>query len=178
MERPVLDRKVFPEPSGGGEEALTGFAGEVRDIYRSFLAEVEAFHRAGGGGLDVSRACSDAVDAVVIHLSRSLLSRSETPAARAPALVALGGYGRRELSPASDVDLLFVPVRAGDGAAGFTGRLVRLMWDAGLRLGHSVRTIAELRKAIRRDLDLRTAVLDARLVRGNEEVRARLAALR
>ncbi|MBN1885529.1 MAG: HD domain-containing protein, partial [Candidatus Krumholzibacteriota bacterium] len=178
MERPHLARASLPPLRGGGEEILTSFAGEVRGVYRDFLERLEVFHRAGGGGLETSRACSDAVEAIVVHLYRSLLADTKLDPARAPALVALGGFGRRELSPASDVDLLFVPGRGGDDDGGFTGHLVRLMWDAGLRLGHSVRTMAELRKAIRRDLDLRTAVLDSRLVSGDDAARSRLAVLR
>jgi [protein-PII] uridylyltransferase len=84
------------------------------------------------------------------------------------ALVALGGYGRRMLSPGSDVDLLIL--HDGSNAAGVEAlaeRLLYPLWDAGLRVGHAVRTPAECVEAAVR-LDAATAMFDGRLLAGDE----------
>jgi [protein-PII] uridylyltransferase len=98
---------------------------------------------------------------------------------RAPSVVALGGFGRRELSPRSDIDLLFLwDKKPGPAGTAFAGYLVRMLWDAGLELGHSVRTLSELRAALARDSDLKTAVLDSRWLCGEERLRDELSAIR
>jgi [protein-PII] uridylyltransferase len=81
------------------------------------------------------------------------------------AIVALGGYGRGELSPHSDIDLMLLHrlEDPSDAAA----RLFRPLWDAGLRVGHSVRTVAEAGSAARERFDTQTTLLTARLVAGN-----------
>lgn len=88
------------------------------------------------------------------------------------ALVAVGGYGRGELSPRSDLDLLLLH----DGKAGartvaeLADRLWYPVWDLGLALDHSVRTPAEARKAARDDLKVQLGLLDARHLAGDPEL--------
>ncbi|MFJ6794113.1 [protein-PII] uridylyltransferase [Streptomyces sp. NPDC091268] len=88
---------------------------------------------------------------------------------RGAALVAVGGYGRAELSPRSDLDLLLLH----DGKAGpralsaLADRLWYPVWDLGLALDHSVRTPAEARKTASEDLKAHLGLLDARPVAGD-----------
>jgi [protein-PII] uridylyltransferase len=83
------------------------------------------------------------------------------------ALVALGGYGRGMLSPGSDVDLLILHDEASaPEAAALAERLLYPLWDAGLRVGHAVRTPADCADAAAR-LDAATAMLDGRLLAGD-----------
>lgn len=84
------------------------------------------------------------------------------------AVVALGGYGRRELSPYSDVDLMLLH-DVGDAAAA-AADLFRPLWDAKLRVGHSVRTVREASDAARERFDTQTTLLTSRLVAGSEEL--------
>lgn len=82
-------------------------------------------------------------------------------------LVAVGGYGRREMSPHSDVDLLcLVPPRSDVSPATLRGLLYPL-WDAGFQVGHAVRTAAEAVAHAAKDLDAATSLLSARLVAGD-----------
>jgi [protein-PII] uridylyltransferase len=82
------------------------------------------------------------------------------------ALVALGGYGRGRLSPGSDVDLLILYDGSEAHVAALAERLLYPLWDAGLRVGHAVRTPAEcLEEAAQ--LDVATAMLDGRLLAGD-----------
>ncbi len=92
------------------------------------------------------------------------------------ALIAVGGYGRGELHPASDIDILLLvpqpPDREGSAAI---ETLVAFLWDIGLEVGHSVRTIAECLDACRGDVGVMTALLEARLLAGEAQL---LAAMR
>jgi [protein-PII] uridylyltransferase len=158
---------------------MTRFAGETREAYRRFLQKLEENHRAGAPGTETARLCADGVEAIVTHLYEALHSWMGGKAARVPAIIALGGFGRRELSPRSDVDLLFLTSSGrARSTAPFTGYIVRMMWDSGLELGHSVRSLAQLRKAIKSDLDLKTSLLDGRWLCGDESLKEDLARLK
>jgi [protein-PII] uridylyltransferase len=84
------------------------------------------------------------------------------------ALVAVGGYGRGELHPASDIDfLLLVPQSPDTAGSAAVERLVTFLWDIGLEVGHSVRTIGECREACIGDVSVMTTLLEARLLAGH-----------
>ncbi len=89
-------------------------------------------------------------------------------------LIAVGGYGRGELFPHSDVDVLILLNQpATDDDARTIENLVSLLWDLGLPLGHSVRTLDECLEEARRDITVLTAMLESRLLVG---ARSRFAA--
>jgi [protein-PII] uridylyltransferase len=87
------------------------------------------------------------------------------------ALVAVGGYGRGRLFPHSDVDVLVLLPRPlpemPPGSAAAIERFVGLMWDTGLEIGHSVRTIEECEKEMSGDAVVRTSLLERRLLAGS-----------
>ena len=85
-------------------------------------------------------------------------------------MAAIGGYGRVELSPHSDVDLLFVvPNRTTPPAAAFRGVLYPL-WDAGWQVGHATRSPKEIIEGAATDLHFATALLSARFIGGDEQL--------
>ncbi|MGZ8203655.1 MAG: [protein-PII] uridylyltransferase [Burkholderiales bacterium] len=84
------------------------------------------------------------------------------------ALVAVGGYGRGELYPYSDVDILVLLPRPPDAAlTASLERLVGVLWDVGLEVGHSVRTIDECLEVAEQDITVQTTLLESRLIAGN-----------
>jgi len=86
----------------------------------------------------------------------------------ASALVGVGGYGRGELFPASDVDLLVLLSEPADAATrGKLEALVQLLWDLGLEIGSSIRTVDECMSESRADITVQTGLLEARLVTGD-----------
>ncbi len=92
------------------------------------------------------------------------------------AMLAVGGFGRRELFPFSDVDVLILVERESQ-AAGMKNALsefVRLLWDAGLRLSHSVRTVAECAEIHEGNIELSISLLDRRMLGGSPELYAKL----
>ena len=84
------------------------------------------------------------------------------------ALVAVGGYGRGEMWPASDVDLLvLLPDKPDATLTESLEQLIGLFWDIGLKIGHSVRTLQECLVEAKNDLTVETALVEARLLTGS-----------
>jgi [protein-PII] uridylyltransferase len=102
------------------------------------------------------------VDAALIQ------SRANVDLPASVALVAVGGYGRAEMFPYSDVDVLILLQEAPDDALqAKLEELIQLFWDIGLDVGHSIRTIDECLSEAAADITVQTSLLEARLVVGN-----------
>jgi len=93
------------------------------------------------------------------------------PAGFRIALVAVGGYGRGELHPASDIDLM---VLIGKGkpakAQAFVETIIRFFWDMGIEVGHSVRTLKDCVNESKNDITVATNLMESRLLDGDEEL--------
>jgi [protein-PII] uridylyltransferase len=90
------------------------------------------------------------------------------PADEPAALVAVGGYGRRELHPASDIDLMILLEPAGyTRVANTISDLVMFLWDIGLEIGHSVRTVEQCLEEAGGDVTVITNLIEARLITGS-----------
>lgn len=104
------------------------------------------------------------VDEVLCGLCESLLPRGVC-------LAAVGGYGRGELFPASDVDvLLLIPSEPDERLRASLEAWVQGCWDAGLEIGHSIRTPEECASEADRDITIETALLEARMIWGSAEL--------
>src|SRR3984885_12208804 len=87
------------------------------------------------------------------------------------ALVAVGGYGRGELHPCSDIDImLLVPSPPDPAGRGMVERLLTFLWGIGLEVGHSVRTVEECAQESVADVSVMTTLIEARQLAGNEEL--------
>ena len=107
------------------------------------------------------RRYSDLVDAWIAELWAEV-----APGSSGVALIATGGYGRAELCPQSDLDLLLLTTSTSQGEA-LASRLWYPIWDQGLKLGHSVRTLNQALELSRDDLDTATALLTVRHLCGD-----------
>jgi [protein-PII] uridylyltransferase len=87
------------------------------------------------------------------------------PSAAGPSVAAIGGYGRREMTPGSDLDLLFV-YEPGVEVEAATGAVLYALWDAGIRASHAVRTPAESHHECASNVQTLTSTLDARPLAG------------
>ncbi len=100
------------------------------------------------------------------HYRREILGKDSVGADCA--LVAVGGFGRSEMAMFSDIDLLMLYELGNEGLAKpLTEKILYVLWDAKLEVGHAVRTIAECKAIMREDQTVFTAMLDARLLSGN-----------
>jgi [protein-PII] uridylyltransferase len=122
-------------------------------------------------GVDFGVALSQLVDRVVHD------ALAEHPDASSWAVLAMGSYARRELAPGSDVDLMLLHAGGKRSApsAEAAGALWYPLWDAGFTLGQSVRSVREALAVADDDLDALTALLDLRLVGGDDELAGELA---
>jgi [protein-PII] uridylyltransferase len=111
-------------------------------------------------GVQLCRDLSDLTDSWLA----GLFAAGGAPAGTA--LVAVGGYGRRELSPQSDLDVLLLHER-GLAVSDLADRIWYPVWDAGLKLGHAVRTTREALALASDDLDTATSLLSARPIAGD-----------
>jgi [protein-PII] uridylyltransferase len=155
------ERGLLPPFKGGGLEAARGYLKEGRAL-------VEKRHREGASGLSVGRLNAEVMDRALRGLFAHTAQAQGAPTDLA--LAALGGYGRRELSPHSDVDLLLLkgPRAKEAKVAPFAKAFHTLLWDLKLVVGWSVRTAAECIRAAEDDHTVRTALLDARFLAGHE----------
>jgi [protein-PII] uridylyltransferase len=128
-------------------------------------------HQIGDAGLQTAAARSFVLDLAVDHAFQRAINAggSPHPEQTACALVAIGGYGRAELAPFSDVDLLCIS--SGSKLAEMkkvSERLLRLLWDAGITVGHSFRTVRDCISASLADPHLRTSLVSTHLIAGNK----------
>jgi [protein-PII] uridylyltransferase len=127
----------------------------------------------GAGGIETARLLSGVTDEVItalwdftqVHVFRA---RNPTEGERL-ALMAVGGYGRGTLAPYSDIDLLFVrPYKQTAHAESVIEYMLYALWDLGFKVGHASRTIEECVKLSREDFTIRTSILEARRLAGDE----------
>jgi [protein-PII] uridylyltransferase len=147
------------------------------EFFRAVLAEglesLKAMHAEGASGEESVHAHARFMDDVVRSLTRLAVSDArEAGLAPVPFVaVALGGYGRGELHPSSDVDLMVVY----DGElAPFVQRLMQellyTLWDLGLQVGHSLRSLEDCVAMARTDFPSRTSMQGARLIAGDHRL--------
>jgi [protein-PII] uridylyltransferase len=140
----------------------------IADHYAAQSERLRVQYEATGDGLAALEARSALVDEVIVELYRHFISdKPEEP--KGFCLVALGGYGRHELFPHSDIDLLFLAAGASQISAqrGGIASLARTLWDARMRVSHTVRPIGECSELHRDNLEFNVALLDGRYLAGD-----------
>src|SRR5581483_3920142 len=175
IEASAADRLVLPAGRKPAEEIQR---------YKTFLKvethRLKILHRGGAGGREVCRARAALIDLLLqsmwnaVNASLTPQSQKEFPQL---ALVAIGGYGRAELNPFSDIDFMFLhegQVVAGSKPLPHLSRLMDgilyPLWDVGLKVGYSVRSIADAVEAAHDDMQSKTSLIEARLVTGSESL--------
>ncbi len=147
----------------------------ARQQVETGLNEVRRLHRNGMVSVQVCARISSVIDQVITKLFESSLA--DLPQNRGDALrrrlalVAIGGYGRRQQSPASDVDLMILYRGAlDDDVRNFTQQLTQDLFDAGLKPGHSLRTSTEAVRLARGDTVICTSLIESRMIVGTPVV--------
>jgi [protein-PII] uridylyltransferase len=146
----------------------------LREILRALLEQgrsrAQARLIAGEGGQRVAADLCALADAIVVALYEHVAAQVFPAQERPPrvAVLAQGGYGRGELAPHSDLDLLFLwPQQPDARAQGLTGAILYVLWDLGFKIGHASRSVDDTLALARSDYSVRTALLESRALAGD-----------
>lgn len=154
----------------------------LKEFLRLENEMLKRYHRKGDSGLRVAQARSIMIDVLVTELFNYAVrtyEKAEGPLPYEVAIVALGGYGREEVCPFSDVDLMFLyPDRASAGKMKvvqetLTNEMLYPLWDLNFKVGHSSRSTKETIIEAKADQQTKNALLESRLICGSEALYAR-----
>ncbi len=146
---------------GGDEVAL------IREALAAAGKRLDEYYRANCRISEIVSARAWLVDQALVAIWR----RQPWPDRNHVSLLAVGGYGRGELLPHSDVDLLILTRKSRHGAyRDCIARFTALLWDIGLDIGQSVRSIRQCKAAARNDITVATALMESRRLAGPQEL--------
>ncbi len=156
-----------------GDVPFTERRAALLDAARLFLehhrSHCHELHMDGGSGREVVGCITAMADALIRNLYSCAAADFPTSGKVCAAVIALGGYGRAELNPLSDIDVMFYcSDKNKDLAEKIAERVLYLMWDLNLDVGYSVRTAADCLTMAQQDTTIRTALMDARFLAGDE----------
>ena len=156
---------------------------ERLELYKKWMAQEEhklcELHKNQASGMKVVKARSGTIDHLIRHLFDYNLKAFEAEFGSLPfpiGILALGGYGRSEMCPYSDVDIMFLyPEKVRSKILPkfqevFTEGILYMLWDLGFKVGHSTRTIKQCLEEAKADVQSKNAMLESRLVAGSENL--------
>lgn len=156
---------------------------DITTACREFIDEQKAIiqqrHLDGSSGLVIVKELSCGVDCLIKSLAApalAALKKEEFGKDLAVSIVAIGGYGRAELCPLSDVDIMFLypsKTKSSDLEQAqelMVNKMLYPLWDIGFKVGHSSRTIDDVFDEARLDIQTKTALLESRYLYGSEQL--------
>jgi [protein-PII] uridylyltransferase len=167
------EARLALKPAGNAAERLA----RCKAFLKVETHRLKLLHRGGAGGREICQARAAMLDALLRHLwesARGSLSPQAQKEFPPLALIAIGGYGRGELNPHSDIDFMFL--HDGQVAVGrplpYLSRLIDgvlyPLWDIGLKVGHAVRSIDDCVKVANVDMQSKTSLIESRFIVGDE----------
>ena len=188
---PIQDNSLFRRLHQHAQKRLIFDPGVSRSkqlpAYKRYVelenVMLERMHRKGDSGLEVCQARAAMIDVVIENLFLAALDLYTTEQGTLPckmAILATGGYGRRELNPHSDIDLMFLyPIKAGGKAFEKFQEIVAEeilypLWDLGLKVGHASRNTKEVIDECRKEVQSKNAILESRAICGSEPLYKRM----
>ncbi len=152
---------------------------EARSYLQEARAQLNEYHRAGSSGHAIVGAYTAAMDDLIRALfaaANAAYTERYSRLNQLCAVVAQGGYGRGELNPCSDIDLLFLFQHKIDPyVESIVERILYALYDTRLEVGHAVRNVRECVRLAAQDLKVKTALLDTRFLCGDEALYAEFA---
>lgn len=167
----VLERAVA---DAAPEERRRTIAGVLKVALDEGRAEIRRRIAATPGrGMEIASAQSfltDQILRIAFDATTQHVYRLDNPStAERISMVAVGGYGRAEMAPYSDVDLMFLsPIRHTAWVEQVVEAILYILWDLGLKVGHSTRTVDDMIRMAKSDLSVKTALLEARYLWGDQ----------
>ena len=145
-----------------------------KQLLRDEKEKIKNWHRAGTGGREIIQAHTSLVDEVIRHVLLSMLQLEDYAEVNVLddfALIAVGGYGRGELNPLSDIDLLFlISEKTQYITETFIKDALSVFWGFNMEISHSSRTIKDCVKLAQEDLTIKTSMIETRFLIGNRTV--------
>jgi len=162
------DAPLFDAPAVGQYLDQAGVTpASCRRARQQFGDRLRAYYDRQPAGTPIVQARTAFVDLLLRRIWATQMG--DVPGAERLALVAVGGYGRGELHPCSDVDvMILLPDTLEEGAEDALSAFVTALWDIGLEIGHSARTVAQCEEEAAADLTVATTLMEARLLDGPE----------
>jgi len=147
----------------------------LKVAYQAGFEEIKRRCEAGEGGITLVRAQTYLTDEIIRALydvtSEYIYHQPNPTSAEKLCLVAVGGYGRGEMAPYSDIDLLFLlPYKQTPWGEQVVEYMLYMMWDMGLKVGHATRTVGECIRLAQGDLSIKTSLLEARYLWGDKSL--------
>lgn len=152
--------------------------------FKNFLKvethRLKILHRGGAEGHPICHGRAAVIDQLIIYLFEAIKASNPVVAkATLPplALVAIGGYGRQELNPHSDIDIMFLHEgdvtprgRNREGMSALVEGMLLMLYDVGLKVGHSVRSVSDCVYVANSDMQSKTSLIEARLIFGDDKL--------
>ncbi len=184
--RALIDRRGLAETIALAAEQHAGDRAALRGAVLAALGQAlkqgradiaRRLEAAPSDGMRAAAAQSFLIDQIIRLLHDTILAHLIPPRNRTTGerltIVAVGGYGRGEMAPYSDIDIAFLtPTKQTPWAEQVIETMLYLLWDLGLKVGHSSRSLDEMIHQGRADLTIRTALLEARFVWGDQALYA------
>lgn len=138
---------------------------KIKNFITARTEEIAAGHRAGSEGFATCASLTAMMDEAIVRAHQHL-----PPTQNTLAVLAIGGYGRGELCPKSDIDVMVLVNDASnkEAAAASAKQFLHLLWDTGIDVGHSVRTLREALQLNTEVIDSWASMLESRFLCGNE----------
>lgn len=164
----IVPFQIKPEALRHDFDSARDSVKEAASVFLSVnLEQIKAYNEQGARGYDVVALLTTMFDQLNSHLYQAVSMDLDPHDLTGCALIALGGYGRAEMNPRSDLDLMFYFQHSGQSAAKtIADRMLYLLWDLNLDIGYSVRSSSVCIEEAK-DTTVRTSLLDARLIAGD-----------
>jgi [protein-PII] uridylyltransferase len=166
------ESKTLPEyPKIEGKRFEEDPTSAVREVVASRASWFAEALESGCDSIDICRGYSDVIDGIVNTLYRIAGGRTSHGDGPKSAVLALGGYGRREMGLATDIDLLFlIEEEESEKTRSITDAILYPFWDSGVQVGGATRTLNDCASIMGHDARALTAMMDARLIAGDSEL--------
>ncbi len=178
--RAIIDRRIVAEAldalSGSGRALRQASAAMLRPMLDAGRAEIgRRLAERPSRGEDAASAQAFLTDQILRlaydFTTQRLHTLSNPTTSERLTLIAVGGYGRGEMAPYSDVDIAFLtPWKSTGWSDSVTESMLYTLWDLGLKVGHSSRSLDEMVRMAKSDITIRTALLEARYVWGDQSL--------
>ena len=150
----------------------------IKEFLRLEKEMIHRYHQKGDSGLRVTRSRAVIIDVLIqfLHSWAIRVAKDSMGVTKPMCILATGGYGRGELSPLSDIDLMFLYPKSSMGKSLdnlkeiMTREILYPLWDSGLKVGHASREINEALSESQKDIRNKNSMLDSRFVCGDRKI--------